>query len=814
MSEYNENEVLREEESEGFDFRKLWSIVVLNWYWLIFSTLACTALAYLYIRYQTPVYTVASKILIKADSKRPGATSAEGVDVLGLVNNNNGFENELEILSSTAIATRAVTDLKLYVRYFVEGRVVMQEQYKNNPIVIDLEEARLSQLQYPLQLEMTKAGEGIHVIISEMGPGGLSLLAERDLDSLPANIGTKTGSVILSQNPGVEIPENTMRAQILPPMMAGRMYAHALEVAPTSKVTDVAVLSINDNIPNRAMDYLSQLVKAYNDDANEDKNEVARNTEQFINSRIEVIRAELDETEVQLEDYKRHNELINLPTDAGAAMTNSANYQQRQVEMQTQMNLVQSLMLYVNNPDNCLQLIPANIGITDPATNNMIADYNQQVLSRNKLMRASSESSPRVLQLTDEITVLWTGIQQQLRSIYANLQTQKHGIDEQYERYSGKVSNSPTQERVLNNIGRQQEIKAGLYLMLLQKREENYITLSSVATKARVIDEPLLGPKVSPKTTLIMLAAVILGILLPLALLYLLEMLRFRIAGRDDLQRLSSLSIMADIPLTTDLAKGERAVVVQENTNDMMEEAFRSLRTNLRFILEKDEKVVCTTSCVPGEGKTFIATNLAMSLALLGKKVIIIGLDIRKPRLVKLFGLPSSTKGISTYLVSDDDSFEALEEQIFRGVANANLDVLPAGTIPPNPGELITRQKLDDAMNYFRSKYDYIIIDTPPVGLVSDTYELARLVDVTFFVVRSEYSTKADLEIINRAAKENKLPKVNLVLNGVDLNKKKYGFYYGYGKYKYYSKYGTYYGRYGHYGSYGHYGDKTQHLEK
>ena len=277
------------------------------------------------------------------------------------------------------------------------------------------------------------------------------------------------------------------------------------------------------------------------------------------------------------------------------------------------------------------------------------------------------------------------------------------------------------------------------------------------------------------------------------------------------------MPIVADIPLTDKLADGERAIVVKENKNNMMEEAFRGLRTNLRFLLGKDEKVICATSTVPGEGKTFVATNLAMSLALLGKKVLIIGLDIRKPRLVKLFGLPSSKHGITSYLAGDTADFDLLEEQIVKGVHNPNLDVLPAGIIPPNPGELITRDLLDKAVDYLKTKYDYIVLDTPPVGLVSDTFELGRLVDVTFFVVRSEVTTKADVDVINRTVRDGKMPKVNLVFNGVNLKKKKYGFYYGYGKYGGYSKYGTYYGRYGHYGSYGHYGDassKNEHVEK
>ena len=483
------------------------------------------------------------------------------------------------------------------------------------------------------------------------------------------------------------------------------------------------------------------------------------------------------------------------------------------MDIQTQMSLVKSLLDYVENPTNSLTLIPANIGVSNEATNSMIREYNNGVMKRNRLIRSSSETSPAVLQVTDEVMTMWSAVQQQLRSIYSDLQIQRSSAESQYNRFSGRVSSTPTQERAMNNMGRQQELKASLYLMLLEKREQNAISMKSIATKARVIDMPLLEGKVSPKTRLILLLSLIVGFLLPFAYFYLKDLLRFHIEGRDDLEKATKLTILADIPLTKRLAEGERAIVVKENTNDMMEEAFRGLRTNLRFVLEGDEKVILTTSSVPGEGKTFVATNLGMSLALLGKRVLVVGLDIRKPRLVKLFNLPQRELGLTNYLTADKADFDLLEQQIVKGVINENLDVLPAGIIPPNPGELITRELLDKAIDHLRVIYDYIILDTPPVGLVSDTLELGRLADVTFFVVRPEVTTKNDVDNINRIADAKKLPKVNLVLNGIDLKKKKYGFYYGYGKYRY-SRYGTYYGRYGHYGSYGHYGDRSRHIEK
>lgn len=800
-------------ESSGIDFRQIWSIFLLNWYWFIISALVCFGLAMLYLRYQPNVYRVATKVLIKDEENKRYSSNDLMQSQMGFITNSSGFDNEIEILSSAAVATRAVKSLKLYVRYTMEGRVRDADLYRNSPIVVDIEESHLDELKQPLPIAITKKGKGIHVEISQPSKGDAPEVLAVDLKTLPSSVNANVGKILFSQNPGFELGDRKLTAVIYPPIAIGRRYSRSLRAEPTTKFTSVARLSLLDTHPERAMDYLAELVEAYNEDANEDKNLLAEKTEDFINDRINSIRTDLDATESQIEQYKRGNSLVNLPTDATTALTQSTEFQKKQVEIQTQMSLVKSLLDYVENPTNCLTLIPANIGVSNPATNSMIAEYNNGVIKRNRLIRGSSETNPQVLQLTDEVMNMWSAVQQQLRGIYSDLQIQRNSAESQYNRFSGRVSSTPTQERAMNNMGRQQELKASLYLMLLEKREQNAISMKSIATKARVIDMPLLEGKVSPKSRLILLASLIIGFLLPFLYYYLKDLLRFHIEGRDDLEKASKLSILADIPLTSKLSDGERAIVVKENTNDMMEEAFRGLRTNLRFVLEGNEKVILTTSSVPGEGKTFVATNLAMSLALLDKRVLVVGLDIRKPRLVKLFNLPQREQGITNYLSADTADFALLEKQIVHGVINKNLDVLPAGIIPPNPGELITREMLDKAFEHLRTIYDYIILDTPPVGLVSDTLELGRLADVSFFVVRPEVTTKNDVDNINRIAETKKLPKVNLVLNGIDLKKKKYGFYYGYGKYSY-SRYGTYYGRYGHYGSYGHYGDRTQHIEK
>ena len=822
MAEYIANEeVQKEEESGGFRLSDIWTIIVLHWQWIVLSAIIALGIAFCYLRYTQPIYTSSMKVLIKDDTdKQPYKSGKMNLGPMGVISNSNGFENELEILASTNVNSRVVKSLKLYVSYAIEGRVRKLEQYQNNPIIVDMPQHQLAVLRTPIELEMTKADKGLHVLGKvRMAGQNEPVTFNHDIKKLPSSINTPMGVIIFQQNPGTKWKDEKLYATILPIETAARMYRGKLSAGPTSKNTTVARVTFTDTQIGRSHDYLNELLKCYNDDANEDKNEVAMKTEEFIKDRIDAIRGELDVTEGELEQYKKSNELINLSNDATTALSNTTEYQKKQVEFETQLNLINALVNYMNNPANAMQVIPANLGLANANLNSTIAQYNEAVLQRNRLLKSSSEDNAVVQRITAQLEDLWPTIKMNLDAIKNDVMTQKAGADSQYRMFSNRISSTPTQERALTNISRQQELKASLYLMLLQKREENYISLASTAAKARLIDPPLLAGKVYPKNQMIWLAALLIGLGLPIVFFFLKNLLRYRIEGREDVEKLTKISILADIPLAGKTVDGEKALVVRENTNDSMEEAFRGLRTNLRFILESDEKVILCTSCIPGEGKTFVCTNLAMSLALMDRKVIVVGLDIRKPRLVKLFGIPADKKGITTFMSGSDTSYEALEGQIVHGVTNKNLDVLPAGIIPPNPSELISRDQLDRAIELLKEHYDYILLDTPPIGLVSDTLSIGRVADMCLFVCRADYSPRGNFDLINSLKAEDKLPKINLVLNAVDMRKKKYGYYYGYGKYGKYGKYGRYgygKGRYGHYGIYGKYGsqESKEHTEK
>ena len=815
MSDFIANEENREEEHSGFNLAALWKIVVLHWYWIVLSTIVALGAAFGYLKYTRPVYASNMKILVKDEDSRSrmyrGGQLA--LESMGVISNSNGFDNELEILTSSNISQRVVKSLKLYVSYELDGRLRNHELYKNNPYIVDMPENQLVDLHSLIQLKIDRQGDGVHVAGEIYVPRSKEpILFERSVKELPGSFNTPVGTITLQRNPGVgaELPEQAMYATIMPLEYAAKAYGSRLSVSASSKTTTVAVLNYLDTQPERAIDYLNELFRSYNEDANEDKNEVALKTEEFLKNRISAIREELDATESNLESYKKKNELINLTNDASNALNKLTEYQKEQVELETQLNLVTALLDYVDDPRNAFNVVPSNLGLKDADMSNLLNKYNENVIQRNRLLKSSSPENPYVKRLTAQLEEMWPTIRLSLKSVRENILTQKRSAEDQYNLFSRRVGEVPTQERSLNNIIRQQEIKVELYLMLLQKREENYISLNSTAAKARVIDDPRSTGKVSPKTKVILLGALVLGLCFPVGLIYLLGLLRYRIEGREDVEMLTKIPVLADIPLAPKSLDGELSLAVRENSNDMMEEAFRGLRTNLRFILSEKENVIACTSCIPGEGKTFVSTNLAMSLALLGKRVIIVGLDIRKPRLVKLFGLSSDHRGITTFLSSNSGDFQDLDKQIHHAVLNPNLDVLPAGVIPPNPGELISREQLDHAIALLREHYDYVIVDTPPVGLVSDTLSAARVADMTIMVCRADYSPRNNFQLINALHHDNKMPKITLVLNGIDLKKRKYGYYYGYGKYSKYGKYG-HYGHYGHYGVYGHYGSHSSH---
>lgn len=803
------------EEESSFDFRTLLSMFILNWQWFVLSAFICLCAAFIYLRYKAPTYQVSAKMLIKDEVRQRSGSNRQmlaNMQEMGFITNSTGIENEVEILHSKILACEAVKDLKLYTEYRKEGRVINSLIYKKQPLNIDLDPATLQLMDKNIMTEsttynmkLTRKGERYHINGIIKRNGGILQKFSTTFSTLPINFKTKAGVITITQNPEQEWDDEdaTYLVSIRPPMAVATSYLNALSVAPTTKMTSIAQLTLRNANPLRGMDFLSQLAICYNRQANADKNEIALKTEEFINERMEKIEKQLGNTEAQLESYKKRHNLTQLRLDATETLSQSNQLSQKLSDANTQIQLLDYLREYVNNPDNRYELIPSNVGLSDQASTQLIVNYNKNVQDRNKMLRAASENAPQVQTLTSTIDELRSSIRTALMQARRSADIQRQGIESQYRVYSSRVSSTPEQERVLTQIGRQQEVKSGLYLMMLEKREENAISLAATADKGKLIDTPAFEGQVSPKRSIIILIALIIGLGLPLLIIWLAEQMRYKIEGHEDVVRLTNLPIVADVAVASESAKTSAGIVVHENKNNQTDEIFRSMRTNIQFMLQGDQKVIMFTSTTAGEGKTFNAANLAVSFALLGKKVILVGLDIRKPALGHLFGVPDKQQGITPLLAKEKVTEEGVRAQINASGVNANLDLLLAGPIPPNPTELLARENLKLVTDILRQNYDYIIFDTAPVGLVTDTLQIGQVADVCCFVCRADYTPKASFGLVNSLASENKLPNLCIVLNGVDMSKKKYSYYYGYGKYGRYGRYG--YGRYGRYG-YGRYG--------
>lgn len=800
-------------EKSAFDFQTIYTMLVLNWKWFVLSVILCLGCGAIYLRYKTPTFQAQAKMLIKDDESNNRATGKSALltaSNLGIMTNSAGIDNEMEILTSLSIAQQAVRDLKLYTTYKAKGKIKDQLMYKTEPIFVDLDPGHLEKLIYPIKLVITRDGneykvKGQYTTSAFEETEKTVYEIEKTLNGLPARISTRVGTITLNANSQVAPMADgaTIKVTIVAPKYMAMKYVKALSVSPTSKTTTIAQMVLTDEIPQRAVDYLRQLTVCYNRQANEDKNEIAVRTEEFINGRLEKINAELGSTEGSLEAYKKRNNMVELKMNAAQAVQNQDIFSQKLAEANTQVALLQSISQYMNDPANQYQTLPSNVGLTDQSATQLINKYNDIVLTRNRLLRSASESSPTVTPLTAQLDDLSASIRRAIAQAQKNMATQRQSVAEQYSKYVGQTSATPEQERILTQIGRQQDVKSGLYLMLLQKREENSISLAATADKGKLIDDPQYSGKVSPRGSIIMLLALVLGFLIPGGILYIINFLKFRIEGHDDVEKLTKLPILADIAVAGEGTKTKGDIVVHENKNNQMEEVFRSLRTNLQFIMSKDQKVILFTSSLSGEGKTFTAANLAVSFALLDKKVILVGLDIRKPRLAELFEIKDHHHGITNLLSMANPTAEDVEKQILNSNVNDNLDILMAGPIPPNPTELIARPTLEMVIDTLKEKYDYVLIDSAPVGLVTDTLQIGRVADATIIMCRADYTPKDSFNYINDLARDNKLPHMTIAINGIDMSKKKYGYYYGYGRYGRYARYGRYSNhRYG-YGNYG-----------
>ena len=760
-----------EQSEEQFNIQEILFRCLVHWPWFVFSVIVCIACAWGYLRLTTPVYNISATVLIKDDKKGGGTSMSSELERMGLdgfVSSSSNVDNEIEVLRSKSLSGEVVNNLGLFVTYIDEDEFPKKELYQTSPVLVSLTPQEADKLPGRMEVAMTLQPTGVMDVQMRVGEKEY----RRQFEKLPAVFPTDEGTVAFFANNdtlSAVRPENVTKerhitAFINRPFSVAKGYANSLSIAPTSKTTSVVVISLKNTNPRRGRDFINKLLEMYNINANNDKNEVAQKTAEFIDERIGIISKELGSTEQDLENFKRTAGITDLSSEAQIALTGNAEYEKKRVENQTQINLIVDLV-------------------------GAISRYNEMLIERNRLLRTSTESNPAIVNLNTSIRAMRSNVQATLDATLKGLQITKADLDREASRYSRRISDAPTQERQFVSIARQQEIKAGLYLMLLQKREENAITLAATANNAKIIDEALADDNpVSPKRMMIYLAALVLGVGFPVGIIYLIGLTKFKIEGRADVEKLTSLPVIGDIPLADEKSG---SIAVFENQNNLMSETFRNVRTNLQFMLENGRNVILVTSTISGEGKSFVSSNLAISLSLLGKKVVIVGLDIRKPGLNKVFNLSRKEQGITQFLTNPAVN---LMDLVQPSDINRNLFILPGGAVPPNPTELLARDGLEKAIETLKANFDYVILDTAPVGMVTDTLLIGRTADLSVYVCRADYTRKTEFTLINELMENNKLPNLCIAINGLDLQKKKYGYYYGYGKYGKHYGYGRRYG--------------------
>ena len=792
LYENNMNEL----DEEKVNYQELLFRYIIHWPWFVASLLVCLIGAWVYLHFQTPVYQVSASIMIKDDKTGGGGGSVsdlENLGIGGMITSTQSIDNEIEVLRSKTILKEVINNLELYISYYDEDEFPRKEMYKTSPVIVNLTAQEADKLPGAAMVDMKLTPEGGLDVNLKVGLNEYN----KHFDKLPAVLPTDAGTFGFAlkdplSNGKIE-GQNVTRsisAIVSQPFGVAKGYQWVLSIVSTSKATSVAVVSLMDTNIQRAQDFINKLMEMYNRNTNNDKNEIAQKTAEFIDERINIISKELGSTEANLENFKRNAGITDLTSEAQIALTGNAEYEKKRVENRTQISLIEDLRKYIRG--NEYEVLPGNIGLQDPGLVATIERYNEMLVERKRLLRTSTENNPTIINLDTSIRAMKSNVQATLDGSLKGLLITKADLEREASRFSRRISDAPGQERQFVSIARQQEIKAGLYLMLLQKREENAIALAATANNAKIIDEAIADDiPVSPKRRMIYLIALVLGIGIPVGIIYLIGLTKFKLEGRADVEKLTTIPIVGDIPLTDEKNEKDGSIAVFENQNNLMSETFRNIRTNLQFMLQNDKKVILVTSTVSGEGKSFISANLAISLSLLGKKVVIVGLDIRKPGLNKVFRLSTKEKGITLYLANPETDLMSLVQP---SDINQNLYILPGGTVPPNPTELLARDGLDKAIEILKKSFDYVVLDTAPVGMVTDTLLIGRVADLSVYVCRADYTHKVEYTLINELAEEKKLPNLCTVINGVDLKRRKYGYYYGYGKYGKYYGYGKRYG--------------------
>jgi len=745
------------------------------WKWFLGSLLLSLIIAKLYLRYSIPEYKAQTTILIK--SKNTGGVGSElsAFADLGLFSGNeNVIDDEIEVLKSRALIGRTIIEGNFNLLYIAEGRIKSSDAYNANPIEIDFKQK---------DKEFYERDTVINVNI--LSPKKFELLNQENTTLGIYNFGTLINSEalgpyviskkdIIGKNKKVKkFNKEKIAISLVSIKRATDDAKGRMSISVLNKFANVIEITYIDAVNKRAEDFLNLLVTNYNYDAIADKNLISEKTAKFINDRLGIITEELDGVEKEAESYKKKNNITHLPTEAELYLKNASEFKKSSITVGTQLKVVDIMIDYMNkNKDN--DVIPANVMPDDSNSSALIAEYNNLVVEKNRVLKSSTAQNPIVVRMNDKISALKLSINESLMKLKSSLVVQSDDVNGYASVIDGKIAQMPKQEREYRGIFRQQQIKEELYLYLFKKREETAITLAGTAPISKVVDRAYSSDSpISPKRQLIFLIAAVLGLLIPFGIIYMLDLFDTKVKTRFDVERGIRAPFIGDVPHSE-----ENNEIIRSTSRTSTAEAIRIIRTNLEFILNDVDsnraKTIFLTSTLPREGKTFIAVNLAATVAISGKKVLLIGMDVRNPKLDEYVKLPS--RGLTNYLSSNDSS---IHDFIVKQKNYENFDILPAGVVPPNPAELLMGKKVEAMFQQLKSEYDYIIVDTAPVSLVTDTLLISKNADAFIYVVRANYLEKNLLKTAEILYKERKLPNMCVLLNDTDTIN---GYGYGYGQ--------------------------------
>ena len=770
-------------------FHDLYLLSLSHWWWYVVSVLLCLALATAYILRTPKVYTRQASVLIKEDNSRGRSLVSQlsSASEMGLFQEATNVNNEVLTIQMPALVLETVKRLHLDYNYNVDGTFHKNTLYGSTlPVQVSVAELPDNAgLSFVLLL---KPDENFTVSDFNYGESEDNVYFGKLGDTLS----TVAGKMIISKSPYYKQPQKDQKIYVsrtglytMQAIVRGRLTANI-----SDKQASIIDLTYSDVNTQRAEEILNTLIAVSRETWVKDKNEVAVSTSEFINERLKVIESELGNVDNSISSYRSENLIVDNAAQTNVYMNQAAQATNAITELNNQLYMVRYLKQHLQRGGNN-QLLPENSGLDNSAIEQQFKEFNSLVLQRNNLVANSSESNPLVQDIDKKLNSIRSTIVSGLDNEQAMLNERIRSQQSTVSTNTGRLASNPTQQQYLLSVERQQKVKEELYLYLLQKREENELGQAFTAYNTRVVNPPMGSPKpTSPKTKQILAIALLLGLAIPLALLYLKEMINTKVRGKKDIEKLT-VPYLGEVPLYYSKKSGKTLgmqIVVKPQKRDIINEAFRVIRTNFEFMTnDKDNprKVVLLTSANPSSGKSFLTINIAAALAISGKKVLVMDLDLRMATSSKLVNSPE--KGISGYLAGQYPDCPVYPVENYPG-----MDYIPVGKIPPNPAELLLSDRLEKLINEKRADYDYIFLDTPPVELVADTSIIKKWVDMTIFVVRAELLEREMIPVIQQYYDEKKFTNLTTLLNGTTSAHGRYGYHYGYHSYGYGGSYGGY----------------------